>query len=63
MGRFDYVININNKRIIELPKEDILKKYLKVAKYVDVMNIKHEFNKIIKTIFYRRYLLWIYLYD
>lgn len=51
MARFDYIININNTKVIELPKEDILKKYLKTAKYVDIMNIKHEFSKITKHIF------------
>jgi len=51
MARYDYIININNNKIIELPKENILKKYLKTTKYVEDMNIKHEFSKITKTSF------------
>ena len=51
MARYDHIIDINNTRLIELPKEQILNKYLKTIKYVDVMNIKHEFSKITKTIF------------
>lgn len=51
MARYDYVIDINNTRLLELPKEDVLKKYLKATKYIDIMNIKHEFSKITKTIF------------
>src|SRR5690554_214471 len=51
MARYDYIININNNKIIELPKENILKKYLKTIKYVEDMNIKHEFSKITKTSF------------
>lgn len=51
MTRFDYVIDIASLKMLELPKEKVLDKYLKTAKYVDVMNIKHEFSKITKTIF------------
>jgi hypothetical protein len=51
MGRYDYIININNSKIIELSKEKILQKYFKAVKYVDTMNIKHEFSKITKHIF------------
>lgn len=51
MTRFDYVLDMNSLKLIELPKKEVLEKYLKTGKYLETMNIKHEFNKITNTCF------------
>ena len=53
MARFDHVIDINSTSLINTtnePKEPdkISKKYYKHANFINNMNIKHEFNKILK---------------
>lgn len=51
MARYDHIININNKRVMNMNSNLALEKYLKTCKYVDTMNIKHEFDKITKCVF------------
>jgi len=51
MARFDHIVNINNITLLEQPKEQVKNKYLKSIKYLENMNIKHEFSKITDTLF------------
>ncbi len=51
MARYDYVIEM--AKLEENPKspEDIKKNFYSTCNYIDVMNIKHEFDKISKCVF------------
>lgn len=50
MARYDFIINLNSLKFLEMSKEEVMKKYLKMCKTIENMSIKHEFNKITKNI-------------
>lgn len=51
MARYDYVVDLCKKSVLEKEKSNILKDYVGICDYINTMNIKHEFSKITKVIF------------
>jgi len=54
MLTFDYVVEAYNQQEFKKDKkfiEDVQKKYINTVNFIEVMNIKHEFSKLISRIF------------